>query len=519
MKFMNSKLKTSLILFILLLLPFGGLIHAQLNKDLSRQIEIPNLINLQSSETHLYALSESEGLVVFRAYSDSLQWLYSSTGMQQRGHKLQTDIRFAYLYGDSRRLTVIEPTSVLGVYSSTVLPDVPQSARRIGNDLYIALGSSGFGRISLETPEQVDAGVEIISKTSSHDLISDNGQTVFVLGEGNRIGVYTIREGEVELSEEVQVDQNLEKLFLVKGELMGSDNNGNIYLVSSNGRTDQIANVVNAVDKVSTWRNRTIVRTAAADIWIEDDAGNFNQWKSGDRAGNYFTVTEDTFWSSEYNKIFPIVEGNNQQEMVTNNPGAGSFAITEIDDVVLPYPRPLILPIEFGGDVNSDEISLSYNASFNNAQIRGNTFYWQPAATQTGRHSVTITASMADGRTDSTQFVINLRPFNSPPRFTPSRPISIPVGEPFDLGVTAVDPDGMNQSLIRYLGVDMPNGAQINETTGQFTWNPDDRQVGEHTFRVIATDQYGAAASQDYTINVVELSAQTGNDDEDLFEQ
>ena len=126
---------------------------------------------------------------------------------------------------------------------------------------------------------------------------------------------------------------------------------------------------------------------------------------------------------------------------------------------------------------------------------------------------------MADGRTDSTQFVINLRPFNSPPRFTPSRPISIPVGEPFDLGVTAVDPDGMNQSLIRYLGVDMPNGAQINETTGQFTWNPDDRQVGEHTFRVIATDQYGAAASQDYTINVVELSAQTGNDDEDLFEQ
>lgn len=517
MNFMNSKLKKLLTLFILLLFPFGGLIHAQLNKDLSRQIDIPNLANLQSSATHLYALSESEGLVVFRAHRDSLQWLYSSTGMQQRGHILESDIRFAYLYGDSHRMTVIEPTSVLGVYSSTVLPDVPRSAKRVGNNLYIALGSSGFGRISLETPEQVDAGVEIISETPTFDLASDGGQTVFVLEE-NKIAVYTINEGQISLSEEVQVDQDFEKLFLVKGELVGSDNDGNIYLISSDGQTDQIANVVNSVDKISTWLDRTIVRTVTADIWIEDSAGNFNRWKSGDRAGNYFTVTENTFWISEYSKIFPVIESDSQQEMANNNTGSRTFSLNEIDDVVLPFPRPLLLPIEYQGDVSSDEISLNYNASFNNAQIRGNTFYWQPTATQSGRHSVTITASLADGRTDSTQFVINLRPFNSPPRFTPSRPISIPAGEPFELEITAVDPDGMNQTLIRYLGVDMPNGAQINETTGEFTWNPNNRQVGEHTFRVIATDQYGAAASQDYTINVVELSAQTG-EDEDLFDQ
>ncbi|MDZ7720946.1 MAG: Ig domain-containing protein [Balneolaceae bacterium] len=515
---MNKKLKRILTLFILFCLPVGGLIQAQLVKDLSRQMEIPNIVNLQSSETHLYALSESDGLVVFRAYSDSLQWLYSSTGMQQRGHILESDIRFAYLYGDSRRLTVIEPTSVLGVYSSTVLPDVPRSAIRIGNELYIALGNSGFGRINLETPESVDSEVEIIHKTTSLDLVSDGGQTVFVLQQEGIIGVYTVREGEVSLSEELQIGKNLDKLFLVKGELMGSDNNGNIFMISSNGQTDPVANVENAVDKISTWQDRTIVRTVTGDIWIGDAAGNFNLWKSGDRAGNYFAVTEGTFWISEYNKIFPIIEQADQQEMANNSISPNSFALSEIEDVVLPYPRPLLLPIEYEGDIRSENVSLSYNASFNNAQIRGNTFYWQPSATQTGRHSVTITASLADGQTDSTQFVINLRPFNSPPRFTPSRPISIPVGEEFELGISAVDPDGMNQSLIRYLGVDMPNGAQINEKTGRFTWNPDIRQVGEHSFRVIATDQYGAASSQDYSIKVVELSAQTG-DEEDLFEQ
>lgn len=515
---MNKIFKSFLTFIVLFCITSGSFIHAQLVKDLGRQIEIPNIVNLQSSETHLYALSESEGLVVFRAYSDSLQWLYSSTGMQQRGHIIESDIRFAYLYGDTRRLTVVEPTSVLGVYSSTVLPDVPRAVVRMGNDLYIALGNSGLGRISLETPESVDSGVEIIRDTQAIDLASDDGQTVFVLRGDNTIDIYTIREGNATLSEEVNIDQTLTKLFLIKGELKGSDDEGNIYLVNSDGDTEQIANVGSNVDKISIWKERTIVRTVSSEIWIDDSNGNFNQWKPGDRSGNYFTVTEDTFWISEYNKIFPIIERTDQQEMESDTPVSDSFALSEIEDVVLPFPRPLLLPIEFEGDVSSDDISLSYIASFNNAQIRGSSFYWQPTATQSGRHTVTITASLADGKTDSTQFVINLRPFNSPPRFTPSRPISIPVGEEFELGISAIDPDGMNQSLIRYLGVDMPDGAQINETTGRFRWNPDERQVGEHTFRVIATDQYGAAASQDYTINVVELSAQTG-EEEDLFEQ
>lgn len=514
---MNRRLKTFLLFTTLLFLPVG-ILHAQLVKDLGRQIEVPNITNLQSSATHLYVLSESEGLVVFRALSDSLQWLYSSTGMQQRGHTLESDIRFAYLYGDARRLTVIEPTSVLGVYSSTVLPDVPRSAKRIGNDLFIALGNSGFGRISLETPESVDAGFETIHENNTLDLATDGGQTLFVLQAGGILNIYTVREGRVNLSEEVEVGHNLNKLFLIEGELIGSDGDGNIYLINSDGDTQQIADVLNSVDKISTWKDRTIVRTENADLWMEDSAGNFNRWKSGERSGNYFTISEDTFWTTEYNKVVPIAEQTSQRQ--PSNAGtstSGSFQLSEINNVVLPYPRPLLLPIEFESEVNLKDVSLSYSASFDNAQIRGNTFYWQPTATQSGRHNVTITASLADGRSDSTQFIINLRPFNSPPRFTPTRPISIPVGEMFELQISAIDPDGMDQSLNRYLGVDMPNGAHINEQTGRFTWEPSEREVGEHSFRVIATDQYGAAASQDYTINVVELSAQSG--EEDLFEQ
>lgn len=514
---MKQHLRIYLILLLLSLLSGVGVVHAQLIKDLGRQIEISNIKNLQSSATHLYVLSESEGLVVFRAYSDSLQWLYSSTGMQQRGHKLETDIRFAYLYGDSRRLTVIEPTSVLGVYSSTVLPDTPQAAKRIGNDLFIALGETGFGRINLETPESVDSGIDIISNAKTLDLATDGNQTLFALIDGGSLQIYTVREGNINLSDEVDINQKLNKLFLVEGELLGSDTEGNIFLINYDGRTQSMANVVNSVDKIDIWNDRTIVRTENADIWIDDSAGNLNRWKSGEQSGNHFTVTENAFWITEFNKVVPVTEQDTESVGTESDNLSTDFKLIEIEDVVLPYPRPLILPIEFQSNISADEVSLSYNASFNNAQIRGCSFYWQPTATQSGRHSVTITASLADGRSDSTQFIINLRPFNSPPRFTPARPITIPVGENFELQINAIDPDGMDQSLNRYLGVDMPDGARINEQTGLFAWQPTERQIGEHTFRVIATDQYGAASSQDYTINVVELSAQSG--EEELFDQ
>uniref|UniRef100_UPI00159EFEAD Ig domain-containing protein n=1 Tax=Rhodohalobacter halophilus TaxID=1812810 RepID=UPI00159EFEAD len=54
--------------------------------------------------------------------------------------------------------------------------------------------------------------------------------------------------------------------------------------------------------------------------------------------------------------------------------------------------------------------------------------------------------------------------------------------------------------------VDLPDGARIDEKTGRFTWTPNVRQVGSHRFQVIATDQYGAAASQDFEIRVVEIN-------------
>ena len=94
-------------------------------------MDINNVLDMASSPSHLYVLSEQDGLAVFRVSNDNTQWLYTNVGMQRRGNKIVTDIRFAYLFGYGRRLTVLEPTSVLGVYSSTYLPTEPRGIARL----------------------------------------------------------------------------------------------------------------------------------------------------------------------------------------------------------------------------------------------------------------------------------------------------------------------------------------------------------------------------------------------------
>jgi hypothetical protein len=479
----------------------------QYNTNLGMQLQVPGTKNINGSETHLYVLSESEGLVVFRAYSDSLQWLYSSTGMQERGHILQSDIRFAYLYGDSRRLTVIEPTSVLGVYSSTILPSRPLSVKRIGLRLFIALGDTGLGILSLETPESVDTDVEFIPDISGViDIETDGRRTLYALKRNNEISIFEITEDAVTLRENLQINRQLNRLFLANNELIGADPNGNIYLINSDGNTRTLAQVSAPVERLSIWNNQLVVRTDEQEVWIGPFTGDLNRWKTDARGGNYFTVSEGNLWISEFNILAPVVQltGSAARQGIAGSQ-SGDLKLRRISDVTIPSGRPLILPIEFENDVDISQVALSYSAPFNNARIRGNTFFWQPAGSITGRQAVTITATASDGRSDNITFHIDIRPFNAPPRFTPSRPVSIPVGEKFELMITAVDPDGIDQNLIRYLGVDMPDGAEINERTGEFTWTPHIRQVGSHRFQIIATDQFGAASSQNFTINVIEI--------------
>lgn len=195
--------------------------------------------------------------------------------------------------------------------------------------------------------------------------------------------------------------------------------------------------------------------------------------------------------------------------ITTNTTSAQSFSIKPIPNQVVAYPNAMLLSFQVTGDVTINEIEFSYQSGVDNAIIRGQSIYWKPDMNEVGRHLFTITAALPDGETASETFTVEVTPFNAPPRFIPVRRITIPVDFPYTLPITAIDPDGMDKNLVRYLGVNLPQGATVDEQTGLFKWTPTRRQIGENTFRVIATDQYGAASSIDITIRVVEIPSKS----------
>jgi len=512
----------SLLVLILLLANILN-VNAQptLQKDYSYVMEIPSVLTMDSSPAHVYVLSKTEGMAVFRTQHDTLQWLYTSTGMQQRGNTVTADIRFAYLFGDSRRLTVLEPTSVLGVYSSTLLPSNPRDAKRIDQNLYVAMGEKGLGKISLKTPATVDSTISLVerSRLSSERIIDleRSANQLFALAKNRKLYQFDYKDNKLNLTQEFDLSTSLNGIYLTKNSLFGSDASGSIYEIDGSGKLAELGNIDEPVNKIEAWKDWLVIRGSSNRLWTSYQNRKPELWKEDSKAGNYFTVTNDDLWLCEYNKISRIVPSGGTTSAQTGSQNSnqqsysGPLKLAAIPNQTVPHTKPLLFPIELQGDVPANSVQFSYQSSdIKDAEIRGRSFYWKPTSDDVGSHKVKIIATATGGQTDSTTIRVEVRSFNAPPRFAPIRPITIPVGQEFSLPISATDPDGMNSDLIRFLGVDMPEGASIDEETGQFTWTPTVRQVGKNQFRVIATDQFGAANSADITITVVE-NVQRGN--------
>lgn len=491
-------------LFALLLLVFQNQLHAQpqLVSDQSTVMKVPQIMTLDASATHLYILSESEGLAVFRTNSDTLQYLYTSDGMQNRGNKLVTDIRFAYQFGNGNRLTVIEPTSLLGVYSSTTLPGEPLSVVRISTALYVAMGSNGLGRLSLDSPAAFDTppvSVEIPGPASSVTDLARSSNKMYALTNGNAIIEFDIDGDQVRYNRSIQLSENKTRIFSLSGKLYSSNQNGEVFSFDNEGGQVRLFTVNSSPDRIVEWNNQWFIRTTAGNVYLWQGSGTPVSVRSDQRAGNHITLVNNHLWMNSYDEVSKV--NLMQQSQGSNRNSTGRISIASIDPVVVPFPRPVLIPLSVQGASPTD-VRFQYRSEVDNAEIRGQGFFWQPRINQTGIHSFTITAVTADGRTDSTSFTVDVRSFNAPPRFNPVRPITILVDENYTLPIKATDPDGIDSDLIRYHGVDLPDGASISERTGIFSWTPDRRQVGMHQFRVIATDQYGAATSLSVEITV-----------------
>lgn len=97
---------------------------------------------------------------------------------------------------------------------------------------------------------------------------------------------------------------------------------------------------------------------------------------------------------------------------------------------------------------------------------------------------------------DMTFFV---EPMNDPPEFTSTPIRKATIGLNYYYDVDAIDIDAGD--TLRYSLLKKPAGMEINEKTGEISWKPNERQVGNHEIVVQVTDM-NATITQTYVLTI-----------------
>jgi hypothetical protein len=127
---------------------------------------------------------------------------------------------------------------------------------------------------------------------------------------------------------------------------------------------------------------------------------------------------------------------------------------------------------------------------------------WTPDKYHVGYMSFTVRATDANYGYKDTTFTINVENVNDPPEFTSSSSISVLEGQSFTHTFAAFDIDG---GLIKFSitsGSGKPDWMYFNDTTGVLSGKPDSTQVKPYSMTVVATDNLGLTATQNFSVNV-----------------
>jgi hypothetical protein len=480
------------------------------NSNAQSVLRVPSVQAITGSNTHFYVLSSTEGLVVFRASGDSLIYLYTSDALLRRGNKMRSDARFAYLYGNDSRLTVIDPTVSQALYSVAVLPAEPMGLARIGSRLYLAMGTSGLAVVSLSDPANMENTYEMVQARfgpgeSAIDIVAQANR-IFVLGSTGTIYPFIVTSGTVSQEAPVATGFNAKRIFASNGSILLTTDIGNAIQWSRPSFPAEIATIGSAVTDAHLTSAGWVVRTEDARLWkIENSLENrVSIIRDNSSAGNYITINKGTIWISEFGRISTLTEMS--FPLVTDSEEAPSnqIRISKVSDRNIPFPQPLL--VSFTLDEGSDQgISWYVRHSSRAVPVRGNALIWQPSSSEIGTNRFTVIASNSLGASDSLTFNVEVRQFNAPPRLTPTRPVSIPVDEEFTLQLVGIDPDGSDSDLVRYTGVNLPDGIVLDPQTGLLRWTPNDRQLGRHVLQIITSDQFGASMSNEVILNVIRM--------------
>jgi hypothetical protein len=465
---------------------------------------------ISGSHTHFYVLSSTQGLAVFRASGDSLIYLYTSDALLRRGSKMHSDARFAYIYGNDSRITVIDPTVSQALYSVAALQQEPLGMARVGSRLFLAMGASGVASLSLVDPANMENTFQSVPVRfgpgeAAIDIVAQTNR-IFVLGSTGTIYPFVVSSTTVTQEAPVPTGFNAKRIFSSNGSILLTTDIGNAIQWERPSFPVEIATIGSAVTDAHLTGAGWIVRTDDARLWKIDQSAErtVSVLRDNPSAGNHITVNKGTIWINEFGRVSTLSEMSIPVATEGEETPSNQIRIAKVSDRNIPFPQPLL--VSFTLDEGADQgINWYVRHTSGPVPVRGNALMWQPSSSEIGTNRFTVIATNRLGASDSLSFNVEVRQFNAPPRLTPTRPLSIPADEEFTFQLVGIDPDGSETDLVRYTGVNLPDGVRLDPQTGLLRWTPTDRQLGRHVLQIVTSDQFGASMSNEVILNVIRM--------------
>jgi Putative Ig domain. len=210
--------------------------------------------------------------------------------------------------------------------------------------------------------------------------------------------------------------------------------------------------------------------------------------------GSFNSITHEFRWTPDYD------DAGTYNLTFTASDGDLSDSETIYIEVQNVNRAPELTPI--GNKVVNEAAELSFTISANDldgdslAYSASNvpsgadfdelthTFSWIPDYDQSGIYDVTFTVSDGD-LSDSETITVSVGSVNRPPELVPIGNKNAVEGSELSFSISATDPD-LN-TLTYYTSV-LPSGAEFDEDTLTFTWNPDYEQSGVHYITFTVSD-------------------------------
>ena len=278
--------------------------------------------------------------------------------------------------------------------------------------------------------------------------------------------------------------------------------NGNPNLVETDSKQITLAvRLTNQVPVLDPVGNRTLAEGDLLTLQLagQDNDGDALTYSAENLPGGaYFDARTGTLtWTPSLNQA-----GAYEDILVTVSDGLGTSSETVSITVTNINQSPRLVPVgkQYGREgatlifsivaVDYDEDPLVYTVASGlpeGAILNPSTgqFSWKPGYEQAGHYPITFAAQDPEGLFDTYEAFITIDNVNRAP-IPHTSDHSAKLGEPLSFFVTASDPD-LNTAFT-YAAEGLPEGATLDETTGQFNWTPGPGQAGEYVVTLEVSD-------------------------------